>query len=308
MIGRQTHQRQATHRADAARRPPRTRLLAYARLMRLHRPIGILLLLWPMLWALWLAAGGWPDPWILGVFVAGTVLMRAAGCVINDYADRDFDGHVARTRDRPLATGAATPREALVLFGVLVVGAGLLVLTTNRLTIVLAVPGVLLAASYPYAKRYTYLPQLHLGAAFGWAVPMAYAAQTASIPTQAWLVFCAAVLWAVIYDTQYAMVDRDDDVRLGIKSTAILFGDDDRLIIGILQGLLLLDLWLVGRQAELGWPYALGIGAAGLLFAYQQYLIRARTREGCFAAFMNNNWVGGVVFAGLAASLHGVGA
>ena len=257
-----------------------------------------------MLWALWLAADGLPSLGILGIFVAGTVLMRSAGCVINDYADRDFDGHVERTRERPLATGAVAPREALILFSVLVLSAGVLVLATNRLTIALAVIGVLLAASYPFAKRYTHLPQVHLGAAFGWAVPMAFAAAGNTLPPLAWLVFCATVLWAVIYDTEYAMVDRDDDLKLGIKSTAILFEDNDRLIIGVLQGLMLVCLVLIGQQSKLGWPYYLALIAAAGLFGYQQYLIRERSRAGCFAAFLNNSWVGGVVFAGIVLGQH----
>lgn len=274
----------------------------WLRLTRLNRPIGILLLLWPMLWALWLAADGWPAPRVLFIFCLGTVLMRSAGCVINDYADRDFDGEVARTRDRPLATGELHPRQALALFAVLVVAAGILVLFTNWQTIALAGVAVLLAASYPFAKRYTYLPQLHLGAAFGWAVPMAFTAQTGTLPPLAWLVFCAAVIWAVIYDTQYAMVDRDDDLRIGVKSTAILFDDNDRLIIGLLQALLILNLVLIGSQAALRWPYHLALALTGGLFVYQQYLIRGRDRDGCFAAFLNNNWVGCVVFSGIAAS------
>ncbi|MEQ8659453.1 MAG: 4-hydroxybenzoate octaprenyltransferase [Gammaproteobacteria bacterium] len=286
--------------------PPLTRRLGhYARLARLHRPIGILLLLWPMLWALWLAAGGLPRLDVLAIFVAGTLLMRSAGCVINDYADRHFDAHVERTRERPLATGAVSAREALILFTVLVTLAAALVLLTNALTILLAVGGVALAVTYPFAKRYTHLPQVHLGAAFGWAVPMAFAAQADAVPPLAWLVFCATVLWAVIYDTEYAMVDRDDDLAIGIKSTAILFGARDRLVIGILQVVMLLNLAVIGVHAALGWPWYLGLAAAGVLFAYQQWLIRARARAGCFAAFMNNNGVGGVIFAGLAASLAG---
>ena len=279
-----------------------TRLRHYARLTRLHRPIGILLLLWPMLWALWLAAEGTPTMHVLLIFIVGTVLMRSAGCVINDYADRNFDGHVERTRERPLATGAVSAREALVLFAVLLGLAALLVLATNRLTIMLAFAGAALAASYPFAKRHTYLPQVHLGAAFGWAVPMAFAAQSNTLPPLTWLVFCAAVVWAVIYDTEYAMVDRDDDIALGLKSTAILFDDNDRLIIGILQIVMLANLCLIGRQAALPWPWYAGLVVAATLFAYQQKLIHDRSREGCFAAFMNNNWVGGVVFAGLVAS------
>lgn len=278
------------------------KLRLYARLTRLNRPIGIGLLLWPMLWALWLAAGGVPDLRVLAIFLAGTVVMRSAGCVINDYADRDFDGHVKRTRERPLATGELAPKEALLVFAVLVATAAALVLLTNRLTIVLAFGGVVLAVTYPFAKRYTYLPQLHLGAAFGWAVPMAWAAQAGTLAPLAWLVFCAAVIWAVIYDTEYAMVDRDDDIRLGIKSTAILFDDNDRTIIGVLQAMMLLNLVLIGAQADLHWPYHLAVIAAAALFVRQQFLIADRSREGCFRAFLNNNWVGGVVFAGVAAS------
>jgi 4-hydroxybenzoate polyprenyltransferase len=289
---------QATDAVTAARGGWR----AYARLMRLHRPIGTLLLLWPTLWALWLAAEGLPDLGVLAVFVLGTLLMRSAGCVINDYADRNFDGHVERTRDRPLATGEIEPRRALVLFGVLVLAAGLLVLTQNALTILLAFVAVALAAAYPFMKRHTYLPQVWLGAAFAWSVPMGFAAQTGAVPPLAWLLLSAVVLWVLVYDTQYAMVDREDDLRIGIKSTAILFDDADRPVIAILQGLLLVDLWLVGRQAELGLPYLLGLGVAAALAVYQQWLIRARTPAGCFRAFLNNNWFGLAVFAGIAAS------
>lgn len=278
------------------------RIRPYLHLTRLHRPIGILLLLWPMLWALWLAAGGWPDMRVLLIFLAGTVLMRSAGCAMNDYADRDFDGEVRRTSDRPLVTGALKPRDALLTAGVLTAIAATLVLFTNVLTIGLAVGGALLAATYPFAKRYTYLPQLHLGAAFGWAVPMAFAAQVNALPPLAWLTFCAAVLWAVIYDTEYAMVDRDDDLRIGVKSTAILFDDNDRLIIGVLQVLLIVNLAMIGSQADLRWPWYAGLAVAAVLFIYQQYLIRGRDGDGCFAAFLNNNWVGFVVFAGLVAN------
>lgn len=280
----------------------RGRWRAYARLMRLHRPIGTLLLLWPTLWALWLAAEGLPDLDVLVVFALGTLLMRSAGCVINDYADRHFDGHVRRTRDRPLATGEIEPRRALVLFGALVLAAGLLVLTQNALTIQLAFVAVALAAIYPFMKRHTYLPQVWLGAAFAWSVPMGFAAQTGGVPPLAWLLLSAVVLWVLVYDTQYAMVDREDDLAIGIRSTAILFDDADRLIIGILQGVLLVDLWLVGRQAGLGSPYHLGLAAAAALAVYQQWLIRGRAPAGCFRAFLNNNWFGLAVFAGIAAS------
>ena len=287
--------------ASAKRIAPtwRQRLLQYARLARLHRPIGILLLLWPMLWALWIAAAGIPKLEVLLIFVLGTVVMRSAGCVINDYADRNFDGHVERTRERPLPTGAVTPREALLVFAVLLVIALALVLATNRITILMSFGGAALAITYPFAKRYTHLPQVHLGAAFGWAVPMAFTAQTGALSPMAWLLFSTAVLWAVIYDTQYAMVDRDDDIRLGIKSTAILFADADRMIIGGLQCLMMSNLYLIGRRAELGWPYYAALLMAAALFVHQQFLIRDRSRAGCFAAFLNNNWVGGVVFLGM---------
>ena len=292
--------RRATSRGNSL--TLRHHLVQYARLARLHRPIGMLLLLWPMLWALWIAAAGVPRLEVLVVFVLGTIVMRSAGCVINDYADRNFDGHVERTRGRPLPSGTVTPRAALVLFGVLLAIAAALVLATNRLTIMLAAGGALLAITYPFAKRYTSLPQLHLGAAFGWAVPMAFTAQTGGLSPLAWLLFSTAVLWALIYDTQYAMVDREDDIRLGIRSSAILFADADRLIIGGLQCLMLSNLYLIGARAGLAWPYTASLVVAAGLFVYQQYLIRDRNRAGCFAAFMNNNWVGGVIFLGMWAS------
>ncbi len=275
------------------------RLLQYARLARLDRPIGNFLLLWPTLWALWLAAEGPPRPDVLAVFVAGVIVMRAAGCVINDLADRDFDGHVKRTTRRPLATGRVSAREALILFVALCLVAFALVLTMNGLTVLMSLVGVALAASYPFAKRYTYLPQVHLGAAFGWAVRMAFAAQTGGVPPLAWLAFVSAVLWATVYDTQYAMVDRDDDLRIGIKSTAILFGDGDRLIIGLLQVLMTASLVLIGARAELGPAYYGALAVATALFVWQQWLMRDRDREGCFRAFLNNNIYGGVVFLGI---------
>lgn len=275
------------------------RLTQYARLARLDRPIGNFLLLWPTLWALWIAGDGRPQPLVLVVFVLGVLVMRAAGCVINDFADRNLDGHVERTRARPMATGRVSETEALALFAGLCLVAFGLVLLLNRLTIYLSLVGVALAATYPFMKRYTYLPQVHLGAAFGWAIPMAFAAETAAVPPVAWLVFLAAVVWATIYDTMYAMVDRDDDLVVGIKSTAILFGDHDRLIIGVLQVIMTVILVTVGLRAGLGEPYYWGVGLAALLFAYQQLLIRERSREDCFRAFLNNNVYGGVVFVGL---------
>lgn len=278
----------------------RERLVEYARLMRLDRPIGILLLLWPTLWALWIAGQGRPDPLVLAVFVAGVVLMRSAGCVINDFADRHFDPHVARTRDRPIAAGRVSPREALILFAVLCLLAFGLVLLMNRLTILLSFVAVVLAAVYPFTKRITHLPQVVLGAAFGWAIPMAFAAQTGELPRIAWLLFVVNILWSVAYDTLYAMVDREDDLKIGVKSTAILFGEADRLVVGVLQLLVLLGLSLVGSLAGLGDFYAIGLLVAALLALYQQYLIRDRDPQRCFEAFLNNNWFGAAVFAGIA--------
>jgi 4-hydroxybenzoate polyprenyltransferase len=276
------------------------RLGVYARLMRLDRPIGIFLLLWPMLWALWLASEGRPDPRVLAVLVLGVVLMRSAGCVINDFADRDIDPYVRRTQNRPLARGIVSAREALLLFAALCLCAFLLVLTLNRLTIGLAVAAIVLAVSYPFMKRHTYLPQVHLGVAFGWAVPMAFAAQTGAVPQVAWLVFIAAVLWTTAYDTIYAMVDRDDDIQLGVKSTAILFGEQDRLMIGLIQLLLFAVLLVIGARMDLGRAYHWGLAVAAALALYQQYLIRQRQPGDCFRAFMNNNWLGCAVFAGIA--------
>ncbi|MGD2073328.1 MAG: 4-hydroxybenzoate octaprenyltransferase [Gammaproteobacteria bacterium] len=275
------------------------RLVQYAHLMRLNRPIGIYLLLWPTLWALWIAGEGRPDLLVLCVFVVGVVLMRSAGCVINDYADRHFDPHVTRTRDRPLAAGRVTTREALTLFAVLCLVAFGLVLLMNRLTIWLSLVGVALAATYPFVKRYSHLPQMYLGAAFGWAVPMAFAAQTGDVPRVAWLLFVATVLWATAYDTMYGMVDREDDLKIGVKSTAILFGEADRAIVAVVQGLVLLALVLVGRAAGLGGYYYFGLLLAAILALYQQFLIREREPEHCFKAFLNNNWFGAAVFAGI---------
>ncbi|HEY9197712.1 MAG TPA: 4-hydroxybenzoate octaprenyltransferase [Gammaproteobacteria bacterium] len=275
------------------------RLYQYYLLTRLHKPIGILLLLWPTLWALWIAAGGMPSVHLLSVFVLGVVLMRSAGCVINDYADRNFDPHVQRTRDRPIAAGRVGPREALFLFAALCLLAFALVLTLNRQTIYLSFGAVLLAAAYPFTKRYTQLPQVVLGAAFGWAIPMAFAAVQGEVPRIGWLLFVVNVLWSTAYDTFYAMVDRDDDLRIGVKSTAILFGESDRLIVGILQLLVLGGLLLVGNLAGLGLYFHLGLLVAGGLALYQQYLARQRDRAGCFQAFLNNSWFGAAVFAGI---------
>ncbi len=275
------------------------KLRQYAYLMRLHKPIGIFLLMWPTAWALWIAGEGYPDLLVVLVFAAGVLLMRSAGCVINDYADRDIDPHVARTRDRPIAAGRVTPKEALILCAVLCMVAFGLVLLMNSLTIWLSLAGGLLAATYPFMKRYTHLPQVFLGAAFGWAVPMAFAAQTGGVSKTAWLLFVATVLWATAYDTIYAMVDREDDLKIGVKSTAILFGDSDRLITGIIQVLFLVALVLAGQSAGLGGYYYFGLLLAAGLLLYQQYLIRDREPPACFQAFLNNNWVGAAVFGGI---------
>lgn len=272
----------------------------YALLMRLDKPIGIFLLLWPTLWALWIAGNGRPDPLVTAVFIAGVVLMRSAGCVINDLADRDFDRHVQRTRNRPLAAGKLSPEEAWRLFTLLITLAFLLVMLMNTLTILLAFVGAALAATYPFTKRYTHLPQLHLGLAFAWAVPMAFAAQTGAVPKIAWLLLIATLLWAVAYDTMYAMVDREDDLRIGVKSTAILFDDADRLIIGIIQILMLIVMVMVGSEAKQGWAYYLGLAVAAMFALYQQYLIKDREPMRCLNAFLNNNWFGAAIFLGIA--------
>jgi len=278
----------------------RHRLKHYARLIRLDRPIGIYLLLWPTLWALWIASEGHPSPWLVFIFVAGVVLMRSAGCAINDFADRDIDPHVQRTRDRPIACGAISAREAMAVFIGLALLAFALVLQLNPLTIKLSVVAVLLAVSYPFMKRFHYLPQVHLGAAFGWAVPMAFSAQTGEFPPPvAWLLFLSTLLWTTAYDTMYAMADREDDLSIGVKSTAILFGDQDRLMIGVLQLMFFFALYLVGQQAELGGAYYIGLVVAAGLAIYQQTLIYGRKPAACFRAFLNNNWIGMVIFAGI---------
>lgn len=280
-------------------RLPSGRCKSYLQLMRVDRPIGTLLLLWPTLWALWLAAGGFPQWHLLLIFSLGVLLMRSAGCVINDYADRKIDGHVQRTAQRPLATGAVSAREALLLFAALCGAAFVLVLFTNRLTILLAFVAVALAATYPFMKRYTHLPQVVLGAAFGWSIPMAFAAQSGEVPRAAWLLFSANLLWTIAYDTFYAMVDREDDLKIGVKSTAILFGDDDRLATASLQLLTLLTLIFVGVQFKLAyWFYVSLIGVA-VLFVHQQWLIRERRPDLCFKAFLDNNRVGALIFAGI---------
>jgi len=277
----------------------RSRFGHYWRLVRADRPIGIYLLLWPALWALWVAAQGMPPWWILLVFVLGTALMRSAGCAINDYADRNFDGQVERTAQRPLATGQVRPREAIGVFLILSLLAFALVLTLNAKTIAHSFVAVALAAIYPFTKRHTHMPQLVLGIAFGWAVPMAFTAVQNQIPPVAWLLFAATVVWALIYDTMYAMVDREDDLKIGIKSTAILFGRHDRLVVGLLQLLMLALLWQVGRMTGRGMFFLVALAGAAVLFGYQQWLIRGRQRADCFRAFLNNHYVGMLIFLGL---------
>lgn len=277
----------------------RERLGQYVLLTRLNRPIGIFLLLWPTYWGLWMAAKGFPDLNIFIVFTLGVILMRSAGCVLNDIADQHFDPLVARTRTRPLASGKVAPLEALVVACSLISIAFLLVLTMNWLTIQLAFIAIILAGIYPFMKRYTYLPQFFLGLTFGWAIPMAFAAQTNSLPKIAWLLLIANVLWSVVYDTMYAMVDREDDLKIGVKSTAILFDDADRVIIGIIQTLVLITLIMIGQQAQLGTSYFIGLAVASCFFIYQLRLIWNRKPELCMKAFLNNNWFGLAIFIGL---------
>ncbi len=279
------------------------RLGQYALLMRVDRPIGTLLLLWPTLWALWLAAAGRPDPWVLLVFLLGVFLMRSAGCVINDYADRAIDPHVERTRDRPLAAGRVSPPEALVLFAALALAAFALVLTLNRLTVLLALVGVVAAAVYPFTKRLTHFPQGVLGVAFSWGIPMAFAAQTGTVPGQAWLLVAANLCWVVAYDTVYAMVDREDDQRIGVRSTAILFGRYDRTAVGLFQLATLGCLAAVGLVEGLNEYFFTGLALAAASMGYQQWLIRGRQRDQCLQAFLNNSWCGAAVFLGLLLAL-----
>ncbi len=270
------------------------------KLVRFDKPIGTLLLLWPTLWALWIAAGGPPEPKLLVIFALGTFLMRSAGCIVNDLADRHWDGSVERTSTRPLVTGEVSVTQARILFVLLCLASFGLVLLTNTLTVLLSVGGLLLASTYPFMKRFTYWPQVVLGAAFSWAIPMAFAAQLGELPSALWLLYIANLLWTMVFDTQYAMVDRDDDLRVGIKSTAILFGDADRLVLAALQLLCLLALLLAGQRFGLGGMYYLSLVAVALLFGYHQYLIRNRDRDACFKAFRHNNWVGLVIFMGIA--------
>lgn len=281
---------------------PPSKVSALLSLIRWDRPIGTLLLLWPTLWALWIAAEGIPDTKLLVIFGLGTLFMRSAGCIINDLADRHLDGSVERTKNRPLVTGDVTVIEALAFFGVLCLCAFGLVLMTNLQTIVLSVPALLLASCYPLMKRYTHLPQVVLGLAFSWSIPMAFAAQQNALPPALWLLFTGSVLWTVVYDTKYAMVDRKDDVQIGIKSTAILFGESDRGVIAVLQVLSLGALALAGREFGLGWPYFVSLVVTAALFGYHLYLIRERDEAACFRAFLHNNWVGVTIFMGIVAN------
>jgi len=283
----------------SAERPLKERLLAYVHLMRADKPIGTYLLLWPTLWALWIAADGMPPLHLLLIFSLGVFLTRSAGCVINDYADRHIDGHVKRTHQRPLPSGRVTEREALLLFAGLMLVSFLLVLLTNTMTILMSFGGLALAFVYPFMKRYTHLPQVVLGAAFGWAIPMAFTAVQEQLPLTAWLLYAAKLLWTVAYDTQYAMVDRDDDLKIGVKSTAVLFGRYDKLMVGLLQLAALGLLVWVGQLEQLGLWYYLGLLAALGFFIYQQWLIRHRERMPCFRAFLNNHYAELAVLIGL---------
>ncbi|GGK61800.1 4-hydroxybenzoate octaprenyltransferase [Amphritea balenae] len=282
-----------------SRSPWQLKLQACGQLMRVEKPIGTYLVLWPTLWALWIAAEGIPDLDLLLIFCLGTFLMRSAGCVINDYADRKIDGHVKRTAQRPIPAGLISAKEALYLFSGLLILAFILVLFTNQMTVLMSFGAVALATCYPFMKRYTHLPQVVLGMAFAWAIPMAFTATLNSIPNQVWLLYIATVLWTVAYDTMYAMVDRDDDLKIGVKSTAVLFGDMDKVIIGILQLLTLSIFALLAVQLGLSLWFYMGILMMGGFFVYQQYLIRDRQRDACFKAFLNNHYAGMALFISL---------
>jgi len=290
---------QPTPFRDAVAALART-LVDYAQLMRLHRPIGIWLLMWPALWALWIAGDGRPDERVFVIFMAGVFVMRSAGCIINDYADRDFDPFVRRTADRPLASGRVSPGEALTLFVALGLVAAWLALQLGPLARLYAVAGAVLAITYPFAKRYVHIPQFYLGLAFSWSIPMAFAELGEAVPRLGWLLVVAVVLWAAVYDTLYAMVDREDDLELGLKSTAILFGDADRVIVAAMQAMVLLALYLAGQEAGLGGWYSAGLVTGAVVFAYEQWLIRGRDPLRCFQAFNNNHYFGLVVFIGIA--------
>ncbi|OUS24391.1 4-hydroxybenzoate polyprenyltransferase [Gammaproteobacteria bacterium 45_16_T64] len=275
------------------------RLPDFIQLGRLDRPIGIYLLMWPALWALWIAAEGQPSAKNLFIFIAGVILTRTGGCIINDYADRDFDGDVQRTQNRPLATGRISPKEALICAAIIGLLCFILVLFTNLSTILWSFGALALACGYPYMKRYTYFPQVVLGAAFAWSIPMAFTATNETVPTYAWLIYTATLLWTVAYDTFYAMVDREDDLKIGVRSTAILFGDADLVMIAILEMLALLALWLVGQQLGLSHWYYAGLLMACILWSWQLWQARHRDSDRCFASFLHNHWVGAVIFTGI---------
>ncbi len=278
------------------------RLTLYEKLTRLDKPIGTLLLLWPTLWGLWIASAGRPNWMLVWIFCLGTLLMRSAGCVMNDLADRNFDAHVKRTKDRPIAAGLVSVKEALWLAAALTAASFALVLTLNRLTIMLSFAALALAATYPFTKRFLSLPQAYLGVAFGFGIPMAFAAQGNSLPDLAWWLLLANVFWAIAYDTEYAMVDRDDDIRIGIKTAAITFGRYEVAAVMLCYAAMLVVLVMIGARLQFGLYYYLGLGAAWLIMLYHYTLIRGRRREDCFKAFLHNNWVGGVIFAGIAAN------
>ncbi|MGE3919654.1 MAG: 4-hydroxybenzoate octaprenyltransferase [Gammaproteobacteria bacterium] len=278
-------------------------IIDYLRLMRFDKPIGTLLVLWPTLWGLWLANDGHPSLFLFFIFFLGTIIMRAAGCIINDFADRNFDKHVERTRNRPITSGKISPRAALTTFAILLLFAFILVMQLNYLTVLFGFIGVFIAVIYPFLKRWTHLPQVWLGFAFTWGVPMAYTASIGTIPAYVWILFTIGVIWSVIYDTQYAIVDRDDDLKIGIGSTAILFGHYDRLIIGILQSLWVFLFVILGVILSFKWPFYCALIISTLFFIYQQYLTRNSERAGCFTAFKNNQWIGLIIWLGIIFSL-----
>lgn len=279
------------------------KLILYAKLVRLNRPVGILLLLWPTMWGLWIASNGRPEAVVLLVFILGTVLMRSAGCAINDYADRDFDGHVKRTAERPLAAGQIQPHEALMVAAALALVAFLLVVFfLNRLTLYYSFAAAFLAASYPFTKRFFVMPQAYLGIAFGFGIPMAFAAQTGNVPALAWWLLLANTFWTIAYDTEYAMVDRDDDIKIGIKTSALLFGKYDVAAVMFCNVAMLVALAVIGKTIGLGWPFWMGLAAAASIAVYHYILIRERNPSQCFNAFLHNNYLGAVVFVGLAAA------
>jgi 4-hydroxybenzoate polyprenyltransferase len=275
------------------------KILPYIRLMRLERPIGTFLLLWPTLWALWLAGNGSPDPDIVVIFILGTIVMRAAGCIINDYADRDFDRHVSRTNTRPLTSGAVSTPPAMFLFGSLITIALILVFQLNLKSILLSIIALFLAVLYPFTKRFTQLPQCFLGLAFSMGIPMAYAALTDTIPTEAWLIFIGNFCWIVAYDTIYAMADKEEDLVIGVKSTAILFGKADKVIVGLLHTAAFTIIGMAGYLRDSGWHFYFGIGCAVCFAVYQQFLIKDRLSQKCFQAFLNNNWIGAMIYCGI---------